>query len=169
MIWKKLFYLNFKTLSFISIFFLIKTNKMYYIAKIEYLTNLEGGDKLKKKSENFMINALSVTEAEAKIVEWIPANWQDPKLKGVNQSSIVDINWGTDEEKWFKAKVSYMDGDDRSKPFQVVIEAIDIRSAINQLEKLYTASWISEISETNIVVDLKLIEDKNVSTVSINN
>jgi len=42
---------------------------MYYVAKIQYLTNQEGGEKLKKKSESFLVNALSVTEAEAKIID----------------------------------------------------------------------------------------------------
>lgn len=141
---------------------------MYYVAKIQYLTNQEGGEKLKKKSESFLVNALSVTEAEAKIIDWIPSNWQDAKLKGVNQSSIADINWGNSEERWFKARVSYMDGEEKSRPFQVVIESTDIRAAISKLETLYTASWISEISECNIVFDTTLIEDKNVTTLNSN-
>jgi hypothetical protein len=65
----------------------------YYTARVQWVDVVDTpkGQKEKKVSETYLIDAMSVTEAEAKVVKDFEGYSFDFEVKGVNQSKIVKI------------------------------------------------------------------------------
>tara|TARA_R100000951_G_scaffold94718_1_gene83577 strand:+ start:2010 stop:2219 length:210 start_codon:yes stop_codon:yes gene_type:complete len=65
----------------------------YYTARIQWVDVVDTpkGQKEKKVTETYLIDAMSVTEAEAKVVKDFEGYSFDFEVKGVNQSKIVKI------------------------------------------------------------------------------
>jgi hypothetical protein len=63
---------------------------MYYIAKVKLEFETDKGQ-LKKKTETYLVQAESVTDAEA-IVHTKFSDWKyDFEVKSVSQSNIIDV------------------------------------------------------------------------------
>lgn len=131
---------------------------MNYIAKVTYLRPVENSDKIKRYNEQYLVNALSVTEAEARVKAWAPANFQDVDVKGADKVKIADVNRTGESQVWWLAQVAYQDIDGFSKPFTVAVNGDLIKNAINDLEKLYITGIISGIKTTNIIFEEELLE-----------
>ena len=65
----------------------------YYTARVQWVDVVDTpkGQKEKKVTETYLIDAMSVTEAEAKVVKDLEGYNFDFEVKGVNQSKIVKI------------------------------------------------------------------------------
>lgn len=65
----------------------------YYVAKVQLQIEVDTpkGVKVKKTSETYLIEALSVTEAEAKVVKDFQGYNFDFEVKSVNASKIIKI------------------------------------------------------------------------------
>jgi hypothetical protein len=65
----------------------------YYTARVQWVDVVDTpkGQKEKKVTETYLIDAMSVTEAEAKVVKDFEGYTFDFEVKGVNQSKIVKI------------------------------------------------------------------------------
>jgi len=65
----------------------------YYTARVQWVDVVDTpkGQKEKKVTETYLIDAMSVTEAEAKVVKDFEGYNFDFEVKGVNQSKIVKI------------------------------------------------------------------------------
>jgi hypothetical protein len=65
----------------------------YYVAKVQLIDEIDTpkGVKQKKVTESYLIEALSVTEAEAKVVKDFAGYSFDFEVKGVTQSKIIKI------------------------------------------------------------------------------
>jgi hypothetical protein len=65
----------------------------YYVAKVQLIDEIDTpkGVKQKKVTESYLIEALSVTEAEAKVVKDFAGYSFDFEVKGVTQSRIIKI------------------------------------------------------------------------------
>jgi len=66
---------------------------MYYTAKVQLTHEQETpkGVKLQKVTETYLVEAISVTEAEAKVIEDFGNTTLDFEVKSVNQSKIIQI------------------------------------------------------------------------------
>lgn len=63
----------------------------YYQVKVQFLTEEESG-KIKKQNLNYLVDAMSVTEAEAKVTEFLNSQGEKTfEVKSANQSSIVHV------------------------------------------------------------------------------
>ena len=64
-----------------------------YTARVQWVDVVDTpkGQKEKKVTETYLIDAMSVTEAEAKVVKDFEGYSFDFEVKGVNQSKIVKI------------------------------------------------------------------------------
>ena len=63
----------------------------YYTVKVEFVVEDDKG-KLKKQKFNYLVDAMSVTEAEAKMTTWlIERSERDFQIKDVVSSPIVDV------------------------------------------------------------------------------
>ena len=65
----------------------------YYVAKVQLQIEVDTpkGVKVKKTSETYLVEALSVTEAEAKVVEDFKGYTFDFEVKSVSASKIIKI------------------------------------------------------------------------------
>ncbi len=67
---------------------------MYYLGRVEFITLIDtkgGGTKEKKTRRQYLVNAMTCTEAEAKIVEQLKDSVEDYEIKGVQQSKIIEV------------------------------------------------------------------------------
>ncbi len=67
---------------------------MYYLGKVEFITIVDtkgGGTREKKTRHQYLVDAMSCTEAEAKIVENLKDSVSDYEIKGVQQSKIIEV------------------------------------------------------------------------------
>jgi len=73
---------------------------MYFKTKIEYLLQVEDEEGFEKKKEDYLVNADSVTYAEAKILKDLPSNYRDKTVMSVNKSNVSEIIQSSGNE-WF--------------------------------------------------------------------
>ena len=66
---------------------------MYYVAKVQLSTEVDTpkGVKIKKTTETYLVEALSVTEAEAKVINDFRGYTFDFEVKSVNTSKIIKL------------------------------------------------------------------------------
>jgi hypothetical protein len=65
----------------------------YYTAKVKWVDVVDTpkGQKEKKVTETYLVEAMSVTEAEAKVIKTFDGYSIDFEVTGVNESRIVKI------------------------------------------------------------------------------
>lgn len=63
---------------------------MFQEVKVEFEVD-NGNGKIKKKSETYLVDALSVTEAEARVIEHFKWSVTPFEVKSVRVSKVVDI------------------------------------------------------------------------------
>lgn len=63
---------------------------MFQEVKVEFEVD-NGNGKIKKKSETYLVDALSVTEAEARVIEHFKSSVTPFEVKSVRVSKVVDI------------------------------------------------------------------------------
>ncbi|MDR2413530.1 MAG: DUF4494 domain-containing protein [Odoribacteraceae bacterium] len=85
----------------------------WFECRIKYVKTTEDG-KEKKVSGQYLVDAVSYTEAESRIVaelsEMLQGEYHIAGLKRSNVSELVTSDDGNDD-KWFKAKVAILDAD----------------------------------------------------------
>ena len=66
---------------------------MYYLGKVEFITTIDtkNGTREKKSRVQYLVNAMSCTEAEAKIVDNLKDSVSDYEIKSVYQSKIIEV------------------------------------------------------------------------------
>jgi len=133
----------------------------WFEGKVKYVKTGEDG-KEKKVSETYLVDAVSYTEAEARIFTEMETFIQGPFiLSSLKKSNIVEIVPSDDEndDRWFKGKVAILDADEltgkekRTNQYSL-IAAKDINTALTSLEEsmsTYIVPYeIASISDTNI-------------------
>lgn len=65
----------------------------YYVAKVQLVDEVDTpkGIKIKKTTETYLVEALSVTDAEAKVIKDFEGFMFDFEVKSVNASKIIKI------------------------------------------------------------------------------
>ena len=115
---------------------------VWFEASVKYMkTNEEG--RTAKVSEGYMVDALSFTEAEARIVEEMAALISgEYYLNTLKKSNITEIVYSDDEndDRWYKAKVAIIDvdevsGKEKSSAQYYLIAAASIQRALENLER----------------------------------
>ncbi len=144
--------------------------------KVRYEKMMENGVS-KKVSEPYVFDALSFTEAEARIIEEItPYISGEFTVSGIKRAKYSEVFFSEDEaaDRWFKCKVTFITLDEKSgaekrSSTYMLVQATDLRDAIKKLDKAMEGSMadyqISAVSETPIM-DVYLYTDKGESEVS---
>lgn len=132
---------------------------MFYITKLQWLQPKEGTDEMEKKRKSFLVNALSCSEAEMKILKWCPANYQDPVVKGTTESTIIDLKNEFDSEIYWEAKLADENEKGKLVPFNVAIDGGNHIEVIKKLDSLYGTSEFLSIKKMSCIVDDDLIQD----------
>ena len=86
---------------------------MWFETKVRYDKTLENGS-VKKVTESFMVDALSFTEAEARISEEIAHFTSDFNVSAVKISKISEIFRQHTGDKWYLVKVAFITLDEKT-------------------------------------------------------
>ena len=146
---------------------------MYYQVKLQWLEPKEGGDEMEKKRKSFLVEAVSVTDAEASMVNWIPSNYQDALVKGIDESKLIDIKQDSESEDWWQVKLADENEKGKLVPFYIAINGGNHFDVLKRVDKLYSLSQFLEIKKLTIIIDDDLVKIKKdtgtiISKISIN-
>ena len=114
----------------------------WFECKIRYEKTMENG-MVKKVNEPYLVDALSFTEAEARIIEeitpFVTGEFSVSDIKRANYSELFP----SEEEaadKWFKCKLIFImldekSGAEKKSSTQVLVQAADLRDAVKKLDE----------------------------------
>ncbi|MGN0258527.1 MAG: DUF4494 domain-containing protein [Bacteroides sp.] len=134
----------------------------WFECKIRYEKTMENG-MVKKVNEPYLVDALSFTEAEARIIEeispFVTGEFTVSDIKRANYSELFP----SEEEaadKWFKCKLVFImldekSGAEKKTSTQVLVQAADLRDAVKKLDEGMKGTMadyqIAMVSETPIM------------------
>lgn len=128
--------------------------------KVRYNKVMEDGT-LKSVTETNIVNALSFTEAEARIIEEItPYISGDFTVSAVKKTNISEIFYDEKRDRWYKVKVLFITLDEKSGVEKqtanyMLVQASDFHNALENfmdgMKSTMADFKIASISETNIM------------------
>ena len=134
----------------------------WFECKIKYDKTLENG-LTKPVTEPYLVDALSFTEAEARIIEemtpYLSGEFTVSDIKRAKYSELFFAE-DTSADRWFKCKLSFITLDEKSgaekkTSTNVLVQASDLRDAVKKLDEGMKGSMadyiISSIAETAIM------------------
>ena len=125
----------------------------WFECKIRYEKTMEDGLP-KKMNEVYVIDALSFSEAEERIMEeMLPYNLVDIEIVDVKIAPYREVFFADDNlaDQWFKAKLSFITIDERSNKekrtsVMYLVNAGNISSAINNIDKVMSGTMIDYVT-----------------------
>ena len=132
----------------------------WFLCKIRYEKVMENGMQ-KKVTEPYLVDALSFTEAEARIIEEVT-----PFISG--EFTVSDISRAHYSDKWFAGRLAFITLDEKSSKEKrtytnVLIQAADIHDAMKKLDegmKGTMADYSSILLKETAIVDVYPYEAK---------
>ena len=134
----------------------------WFECKIRYEKTMENGMN-KKVTEPYLVDALSFTEAEARIIEemtpFISGEFTVSDIKRANYSELF-FSEEEAADRWFKCKLTFITLDEKSgaekkTSTNVLVQASDLRDAVKKLDEGMKGSMadyiISSMAETAIM------------------
>lgn len=131
----------------------------WYQGKIRY-QKIDENDKTTKITEVYLVDAVSYTEAEARIYQNVAANTPDFQLFGLSKMKLAEVHFVEDgADKFFKLKVNFISYDEKTQKekstgFNMLINAENPREAYDLMcERMGTIEdyKITDINLTNIL------------------
>ena len=134
----------------------------WFECKVRYEKTLENGMN-KKVTEPYLVDALSFTEAEARIIEevspYISGEFTIADIKRANYTELFFCEEDS-SDRWFKCKLTFISLDEKSgaekkTSSNVLVQAADLRDAVKKLDEGMKGSMmdyvISSMAETAIM------------------
>lgn len=146
----------------------------WFECKIRYEKNQENGT-MKKVNEPYLVDALSFTEAERRIIEesssYINGEFEVADIKKAKYTEIFFCD-NDAADKWFKVKMMFITLDEKSgmekkTASNVLVQAADLRDAVGKLDAGMKGSMadyeIAAVAETALmdVYPYKKVDEKN--------
>ncbi len=132
----------------------------WYECKVKYEKTLENGIQ-KKVTEAYLVDALSFTEAENRIIEEMkPYISGEFEVSAVKKERISELFLDPEGDRWYRAKVMFITLDEKSGAEKktastMLVQAKDFKAAIRNLEdgmKGTMSDWeTNTVSETNLI------------------
>ena len=134
----------------------------WFLCKVRYDKLMENGMN-KKVTGSYLVDAMSHTEAEARIIEEIKFYVSNEfTVAGIVPSNYSEVFFSDEEkaDRWFKCKLAFItldekSGTERRTSSNVLVNASDLRDAVKKLDDGMRGSMadylISSISETAIM------------------
>lgn len=135
----------------------------WYEVSIRYEKTMENG-KVKKVTEKYLCDALSLTESEARIIEemspFISGEFHVKSSKCTKYSEVFASNDERDD-MWFKCKLSYVtldekSGAERKTSTNILVQACDLRMAVTNLDEAMKGTMAEYIIDS--VADSKILD-----------
>ena len=129
------------------------------MCKVKYQKEEENG-KVKNVTEPYLVDAMSFTEAEARIYEELGSIIRGEFIvSGISKSRIIDIFHYDDSDVWYKCKVTYSVEEESGKEKKIknymLVTASDVKQAYERifesLNNMLVPFTVPEILETPIV------------------
>lgn len=134
----------------------------WFICTIQYIKILEN-DKAKNVSEQYLVDAVSFTDAETRVYRSLSGSIKDFIISRVSKTNFVDVFNYEDCETWYKCKISYLDVDENSGKEKriskyMLIAAPNPRESYDRLQT-QLSTWIIpyDITDINISPILEVI------------
>lgn len=132
----------------------------YFETHVKYEKTLDNGTQ-KKVDEAYLIDAMSFTEAESRIIEEMtPFIVGEFEVSVAKKARISELFFDENGDRWYRAKVMFVTLDEKSgaekrTPSIMLVQAQDFETALRNLEtgmKGTMCDWeIYSITETKIV------------------
>jgi len=112
----------------------------WFTIKVKYTKQLEDG-RLKRVTEPYLVDAISFTDAEARIYEEVGTNIKGEFLiTGISKTDYADIFYYEDADDWYKCKLSYVSVDaDSGKEKKVsnnfLVTASSVKEAYERIKE----------------------------------
>lgn len=146
----------------------------WFLCKVSYEKILENGMQ-KKVTEPYLVDALSFTEAEARIIEEMsPFITGEFTVSAVGRAKLSEVFFNEDGDRYYKAKIYFITLDEKSgiekkTAAQILVQASNLKEAITVLEEGMKGTLadytIASIAETQIMdvypFDLSTQTDEN--------
>ena len=142
----------------------------WFECKVSYDKTMENGG-VKKVNEPYIVDALSFTEAEARMIEEItPFISGDFSISAVKRTKIAEIFWDDSADKWYLVKVAFITIDEKTAAEKkstslILVAANDFQGAVDAftegMKDTMADYEIASITETPImdVYKMKVKED----------
>ena len=140
----------------------------WFTVKIKYLKQNPEDGSIQSKSEAYMLNALSFTEAEARLQGILEEYIPEYNLIACAKTNIQDVIIDEAFDYFYKVKVSYISanpdsGKEKKISENYVIQADGLKDAYEKMETRLQGSivdWeIPSITKTNVVDVFPYIEE----------
>ena len=132
----------------------------WFECKVRYDKLMENGMQ-KKVNEPYMVDALSFTEAEARIIEEVtPFISGDFSVSAVKRTNISEIFWDDSADKWYHVKVNFITIDEKSAvekktTSHILVAATDFKGALDNFMEGMKGTMadfeIASIAETTLM------------------
>lgn len=129
---------------------------IWYECKVKYRKTHETGES-KVTTETYLLDAVSYTEAEARITEEMAAYTSEEfKINSIKVANLSEVHPFENSDRWFKSKVSLISYDDesgkeRKSNLYMLVQANDVKEAFENTDQAmqdttgdYTIPAISE-------------------------
>lgn len=134
--------------------------KNWFECKVKYDKMMENGLE-KKVTEPYLVDALSFTEAESRIItEMTPFISGEFTVANIKRANYSELFFDETGDKWYKAKVNFITLDEKSGAEKrtasyILIQAIDFTTALKNLLECMKGTLadyeIAAINETTIM------------------
>lgn len=109
----------------------------WYECKVKYRKLDEASGTLKVKTEPFLVDAISYTEAESRITEEMQAylsESEEIKITNIKVANYAEIHPFENSDRWFKSKISLIafdeeSGKERKTNQYLLVQANDVKEA----------------------------------------
>lgn len=132
----------------------------WFETKVRFDKLMENGV-VKKVTEPYLVDALSFTEAEARITEEVtPFISGDFSVSAVKKGNISEIFYDESGDKWYKVKVAFISindktGQEKKSASNIMVQASDFKNAydnfISGMKGTMADFEIMSITETAII------------------
>ena len=145
----------------------------FFEVKIQYLKMQEDG-KEKKVTEQYVVEAESFTEAEARIIEemtpYISGEFDVVSEKIAPYSEII-LSDKSDDDKWFISKVGFITIDEKTakekkQTFRYLVQAATSKLALDYTNEMFShgmSDYIIDAVQDTPTLEVFLIEDNKYS------
>ena len=132
----------------------------WFLCKIKYEKNA-GDGKIVSMTETYLVDALSFTEAEARIIEEMkPYISGEFKVENVSRARIYELFPNEHGDRWYRCKVSFISldeekGVEKRTKATILVQASDVQDAWEELHKGMQGTMadyeVNAIVETDIM------------------
>jgi hypothetical protein len=133
--------------------------KIWFLCKVKYQKEEEDG-RVKNLTEPYLVDAMSFTEAEARIYEKLGSVIRgDFQVTHISKTNIIDIFHYDDIDIWHKCKITYTVADESGKEKNIrnfmLVSAKDVKQAYDRiyesLSNMLVSFRVPEIVESPII------------------